>query len=226
MDLPLPKHFLIWWITPRPFRMRAYRDNGEAGVKAQGHQAVYSSLSIDPNARGLDGFIQTVASLLLIDSEAWLEVAFCSEEESTTQFQMHIVSGVHQEPAGRITQDLPHRDELPDWYPGDEAWGQTVELDPDLMVHISLPGGYPSGLIEPVISELAKISISPTPDWALRQMIGQYPGTPRFDHAEAYQVERLRILEVASPIGWTARGGLVCLNSAARFDKWNHAAVR
>ena len=22
------------------------------------------------------------------------------------------------------------------------------------------------------------------------------------------------------------RGGLVCLNSAARFDKWNHAAVR
>ena len=25
---------------------------------------------------------------------------------------------------------------------------------------------------------------------------------------------------------WEERGGLVCLNSAARFDKWNHAAVR
>ena len=24
----------------------------------------------------------------------------------------------------------------------------------------------------------------------------------------------------------TYRGGLVCLNSAARFDKWNRAAVR
>ena len=24
----------------------------------------------------------------------------------------------------------------------------------------------------------------------------------------------------------TLRGGLVCLNSAARFDKWNRAAVR
>ena len=26
--------------------------------------------------------------------------------------------------------------------------------------------------------------------------------------------------------GFAARGGLVCLNSAARFDKWNRAAVR
>ena len=25
---------------------------------------------------------------------------------------------------------------------------------------------------------------------------------------------------------YTVRGGLVCLNSAARFDKWNRAAVR
>ena len=25
---------------------------------------------------------------------------------------------------------------------------------------------------------------------------------------------------------FTFRGGLVCLNSAARFDKWNRAAVR
>ena len=25
---------------------------------------------------------------------------------------------------------------------------------------------------------------------------------------------------------WEKRGGLVCLNSAARFDKWNRAAVR
>ena len=34
--------------------------------------------------------------------------------------------------------------------------------------------------------------------------------------------------ELASRDGhqWTSRSGLVCLNSAARFDKWNHAAVR
>ena len=30
--------------------------------------------------------------------------------------------------------------------------------------------------------------------------------------------------DVEGPI--TLRGGLVCLNSAARFDKWNRAAVR
>ena len=29
-----------------------------------------------------------------------------------------------------------------------------------------------------------------------------------------------------SPLFLNERGGLVCLNSAARFDKWNHAAVR
>ena len=36
---------------------------------------------------------------------------------------------------------------------------------------------------------------------------------------------------IPSPRDWVAeqvelRGGLVCLNSAARFDKWNRAAVR
>ncbi len=32
--------------------------------------------------------------------------------------------------------------------------------------------------------------------------------------------------EVATKVASMIRGGLVCLNSAARFDKWNHAAVR
>ena len=176
-------------------------------------QVVHGSLSLGSTARGLEGFIRSVASLLLVDGEVWLEVTLHSNEESTTQFQVYVVNGVHQEPDGRITQDLPHRDELPDWYPEDDAWGQTVELNPELMVHISLPEEYPRGLIASVISELDKISVSPTPDWALRQVIGQYPGTPRFDHAEAYRIERLRILEVASPIGWTAREGLLSQSS-------------
>ena len=32
--------------------------------------------------------------------------------------------------------------------------------------------------------------------------------------------------EVLGNPNTTVRGGLVCLNSAARFDKWNRAAVR
>ena len=178
-------------------------------VEGVASQVVHSSLSIDPNERDLEGFIRRVACLLLVDSEVWLEVAFCSKQGSATQFQVYVVGGVHQEPDGRITQDLPHRDELPDWYPEDEAWGQRVELEPELMVHISLPEEYPRGLVAAVISELDTISISPTPDWALRQVIGQYLGAPRFDHSEARRIERLRILEVTSPIGWTAREDLL-----------------
>ena len=196
-------------VVPHLHSGHAYR----LKVSGVSSQVVNSSLSVDLNTRGLEGFIRTVASLLLVDSEVWLEVAFCSEEESTTQFRVYVVGGVHQEPDGRITQDLPHREELPDWYPGDEAWGQSVELDPELMVHISLPEEYPRELITSVISELDKISLSPTPDWALRQAIGKYPGTPRFDHTEAYRIERLRILEVASPIGWTAREDLLSQSS-------------
>ena len=188
-------------------------------------QAVYTALSIDRGARGSPGgFIRTVAPLLLVDREAWLEVAFSTEEESTRQFQVYIVNGVHKEPSGRVTQALPPREELPDWYPEDEAWGQAVELDPDRMIHIPMPEVYPKELIESVISELDEISTFPTPDWALRQMIGQYPGAPRFDHAEANRIERLRILEASSSIGWTARETF--LSPASRVMSYYYYLLR
>ena len=55
--------------------------------------------------------------------------------------------------------------------------------------------------------------------------------------AEVEELYRDQELVVKSVIHYTGadgreyvqclvRGGLVCLNSAARFDKWNHAAVR
>ncbi len=37
---------------------------------------------------------------------------------------------------------------------------------------------------------------------------------------------RQAILDANANPGLDTRGGLVCLNSAARFDKWNRAAVR
>ena len=189
-----------------------YLKGGDAyRLKASGipTQSVYGSLAIDRDARDLVDFIRTIASLLLIDRDVWLEVAISSKQESATQFQVCIVNGVHQEASGRIVQKLPSRDDLPAWYPEDEAWGQTVQLDPDLMVNIALPELYPEGLIQSVMSELAKIGTLPTPEWALKQLVGQYPGTPRFDLAEAYRIQRLRILEVSSPLGWAAREGLL-----------------
>ena len=44
-----------------------------------------------------------------------------------------------------------------------------------------------------------------------------------FHHAIAVEVAEVGPL---GPLDDVNRGGLVCLNSAARFDKWNRAAVR
>ena len=39
-------------------------------------------------------------------------------------------------------------------------------------------------------------------------------------------VSTATVAPAVSPTATAVRGGLVCLNSAARFDKWNRAAVR
>ena len=49
------------------------------------------------------------------------------------------------------------------------------------------------------------------------------------DDTDRHKYTHLYDLVRANGVGdWTKvlRGGLVCLNSAARFDKWNRAAVR
>jgi hypothetical protein len=49
----------------------------------------------------------------------------------------------------------------------------------------------------------------------------------RHDGASGDKVTIFDALFIAQYLaGAKDRGGLVCLNSAARFDKWNHAAVR
>ncbi len=69
-------------VVPHLHRGDAYR----LTVSGIPHQILYGSLTIGQNRPGLRGFIRAVASHLFIDSEVWLEVAFDSVEESTTQF--------------------------------------------------------------------------------------------------------------------------------------------
>ena len=63
------------------------------------------------------------------------------------------------------------------------------------------------------------------------QAKGVSPGMPlqealsRCDSAAVIEADDLYYQRVFDQIV-EARGGLVCLNSAARFDKWNRAAVR
>ena len=54
---------------------------------------------------------------------------------------------------------------------------------------------------------------------------------PRIDRTKRHKLIDILVIALCGTIAgadsWVdVRGGLVCLNSAARFDKWNRAAVR
>ena len=53
---------------------------------------------------------------------------------------------------------------------------------------------------------------------------GKRIGRPRLSDQRGFEDRFARILPAV--LSGEKRGGLVCLNSAARFDKWNRAAVR
>ena len=79
------------------------------------------------------------------------------------------------------------------------------------------------------LGEVAEVLMGQSPDGTYSNHNGQ--GVPLLNGPTEYGSNH------PIPVQWTAdpkrmssvgdiRGGLVCLNSAARFDKWNRAAVR
>ena len=168
-----------------------------------GHQ-VDESLSLG-DAWQLDGFLRAVASRLLTHHEVWLEVAFENESRDQTPFGVSEVDGVRRTETGTLIQELPSRDELPDWHRGGDDWELEVELDAGRMVYVSLPDAYSSQLLMQVVRDLAEVDPSVTPDWAMERWAGQRQDSPRFDVSEAIRMQRLRIAHAALPIGWTAR---------------------
>ena len=183
-----------------------YRDNPEAyelsatGVPA--HQVI-AALSLGDRAWQLDDFLRAVASRLLTHHEVWLEVTFDEGNDNCTPFQVYEVDGVKRTREGNLIQQLPSLDELPDWDPGDDEWKPEVELDADRMVYVPLPDAYPSQTLKQVVGDLADVSPDVMPDWAMNQW-----DDPPFDIGEFARTQRLRILQAALPIGWTARENL------------------
>ena len=179
-----------------------------------------AALSLGDHTWGLDDFLRAVASRLLTHHEVWFEVAFDDENRNCTPFQVYEVDGVTRTKEGNLIQELPSLDEFPDWEPGDDEWPSQVELDANRMVEVLLPDAYPSQLLMQVVCDLAEVDTNMIPARVIEQLTGQRQDAPAFDASEAYRTERLRILQAALPIGWTARE--IFLDSSRQVSDYYH----
>lgn len=168
----------------------------------------------------LDGFLRAVATKLLTTHEVWLEVYFEDGSHDLTPFAVTEVDGVRRTPEGGLVQQLPSRDELPDWYGGNGEWGTVLELDTDRMVHVDLPDSYPSEVLAQMVTDLAEIEFGSTPPWVIEQWTGSQGDAPPYDAGEASRTQQLRLAQAALCIGWTARE--VYLGSDRALSEYYH----
>ena len=134
--------------------------------------------------QGVEDFIRVVASYLLRNFEASIEVAVDPLEGNSQPIRLSFVDGISPQSSGS---------------------------DSARVVRVSLPAKYPRNVLEAVLLELAESSKSFAPDWAMHRISGQRTDTPRYDFEVASQIERRRVLQVALPIGWDAREKLFLL---------------
>ena len=187
-----------------------YRMDGDAyRLSAQGISLtdVNRSLELGQRGDGVDGFVRTVANDLITYHEVWLEITFGDDEHGHPFFRVFPVYGVKQESSGRLVQRVPVRNR-PN-LPGNDQSNQTVEieLDTERIIGASLPDDYPGILMTEVVNRLveARTSFALLPNWVKEQMAGHRQDAPHYDSEAAIRTERLRIIQAASPIGWTAR---------------------
>ena len=195
----------------RDFNLQAvpYRMNGDAyQLSAQGMSLtdINRSLQLGQRSDGVDGFVRTVANGLITSHQVWLEITFDDDQHGHPFFRVFPVYGVKQESSGRLIQRVPLRDQ-PSLLDSDQS-NQTVEieLNNERIIGVSLPDDYSSNLMTEVVSGLVEESTSFTllPNWVWEQMAGQRRDAPNYDSAAAIRTERLRTIQAASPIGWTA----------------------
>ena len=189
-------------------RIVPYRQNRRAyniSVTGKRPDQVNRSLALNRHNSGIENFIRTITSTLLLHQDVWIEIVPNSNRESDILFSLFIVAGINRDSSGTLIQELPPHSTLPEGYPEDESWGQSVILDETRMVHISLPISYPGQVLKQVLIDLTEVNSALEPEWAFQQMIGQLSNAPRYDISEADRIKRLRILQVSSPIGWNAR---------------------
>ena len=170
---------------------------------------VEQALDIGRGPPGVDRFIESVARGLLRSHEVWIELIIDGNGKDQLAFQVCEVNSVRRTAAGSLIQVIPDKAELPEWFQMEGPSNQALELDPDLMVHVTLPKAYPSEVLERVVRSLADVKPFVPPMWAIEQSAGISRDAPRFDAAEADRTDRLHILQAAHPIGWAARESLL-----------------
>ena len=167
-------------------------------------QSLIDAFTPENRRRNLDGWIQRIATRLLMDHEVWLEIVF-EGPKGETPFAVFPVNGQIDRLRGTTVQKLPKRDDLPDWYPVTADWPQEVELDSERMVHVVLPDEYPSHVLTEVVMGLAEIGGALVPSWYLGGLSGVRNDVPLVNTNEVMRTRQLRVAQVALPIGWTGR---------------------
>lgn len=191
-------------------RIVPYRANADAYRLSTDGIPTYDvarSMELEHPTNGVDGFVRSVSNSLIANHEVWLEITFANDEQGRPYFRVFPVLGVRRESSGRLVQEVPIRNQ-PD-LPDSNRPSRTleIELDPAHVIGVSLPKDYPANLIRRVINQLVEVDdhFNLLPDWVKEQMAGHRRDVPRFDSALAVRTERLRTIQAASPIGWTAR---------------------
>lgn len=152
-----------------------------------------------------DDFIEAVADTLLLSHEVWLEVAFDSEENSATPFQVFSVNDVIRTREGDLIQESsPPNPASGECQCRDSNDGGVV-LPSDRMVNATLPGVYPSEVIGRVIQDLAGHNDLEVYQAGYARMTGRRDVPWNFDVREASRIKRRRLLQDTLLIGWTAR---------------------
>ena len=188
-----------------------YRDAGDAyelSVQGMSIGQVNQALSLWDHRRGADGFVSEVASTLLTEREAWLEVIFKPDGGDGLPFRPLLVHGVRRTATGNLIQEVPKLESPNSPFQGElERQPQRIDLDEERMVHVGLPAKYPNRLLAKIAKVLAEVDSNHNlaPLWFMEQLTGQRENAPSFDSGEAMRTERLRIAQATLPIGWTAR---------------------
>ncbi len=188
-----------------------HRDDGDAyelAIQGESSSQVKRALSLWNQGRGADSFVSAVASTLLTDRGAWLEVIVKPDDRDGLPFRPLLVQGVRRSPTGTLFQEVPVFE--PSEYPTQEESElqfQKIELDEERMIHVTLPHKYPKELLWKIATDLVEVAANDNlmPSWVMEQMTGQRNNAPAFDSGEAERTYRLRILQATLPIGWTAR---------------------
>ena len=188
-----------------------YRRHGEPyvlTVNGLSADAVSNALELSRRGDGAESFVNGVASTLLMDHEAWLEIFFNDPSPSGLPFRVFPVTGVRQTRAGSWTRNLGMPDGEAFWaFNSGERSNSPVAVDIEKLIHVQLPVRYSGDIITEVIKGLVETdsisnSISQREiDSLLRPTSTSTP----MDPTESYRTERLRVAQAGLPIGWTAR---------------------